>query len=214
MKKRKLALVLALGLALTGCGNASDSSSDSQSQDQNLQSEQDISQEEVEETPASASTLLPQGNSTSVYLSEIAEDNPDGYNAWLKISTQFDPDLSMYSYDSAPADSVALIVDFSVSGYDLGSSTLYWGYQLISGGDTYSVWDGSSPADTLTITQDGSYRMVFDAATALGGTIETIESFQLVFPCSEDTDTKVTIKQVTAITDSADLQYYTTGAID
>jgi hypothetical protein len=217
MKKRTLALALAFGLVLTGCGNTSGNTSENTAEGTEIQSEMvDSSEEDSTETeaPVSARNLLPQGNPTSINLSDIAEENSDGYNAWIKISTQYDPDLSMYSYDSLPADAVAVIVDFTVESYSETESTLYWGYQLTSAGNTYAVWDNTSPADQLTINKDDSYRIVFDASTALGGTIDTIESFQLVFPCSENTNTKVTIDSVTAITDTADLSYYTTGELN
>jgi hypothetical protein len=218
MKKKNLALVFALGLALTGCGSNGSDNSTADVNDTEISSDV-VSDEgdtatDSEETAASAVKLTPQGNSTDVSLSEIAEETDGSWNAWIKISTQYDAELSMYNYDSAPADTVAIIVDFSVSDFDLNEATLYWCYQLVSGGNTTSVWDTSSPADTLTVTADGDYRIVFNATAALAGPIESIESFQLVFPCTASTNTKVTVNSATAITDEADLQYYTTGSIN
>jgi uncharacterized protein YceK len=218
MKKKNLALIFAIGIVLTGCGStASEATSANDTEITSEETSEGVSEEtsgDASENAASAVKLTSQGNSNSVRLSEIAEQNGEDYNAWLKISTQYDPDLSMFNYDSAPADASAIIVDFSVTDFDLDESTLYWGYQLVSGGSTTSVWDTSSPADTLTVTSDGDYRIVFNADTALGGPIESIESFQLVFPCTDSTNTKVTVNSVTAITDEADLQYYTTGLIN
>ena len=100
----------------------------------------------------------------------------------------------MYSSDSVPEGATGIVVDFTVSGMDVDEATLYWCYELVSGGETLSVWDDTSPADKLTINGDGSYRMVFDAEKALGGTIDSICSLQIVFPgISETTTTSVTV---------------------
>ncbi len=166
------------------------------------------------QTPVtSAVKMKEQGNPTEILLADIAEESGDAAHAWIKISTQYDPTLSMYSYDLIPSGTIAIAVTFTVSNFDCEKSTLYWGYQLASGGKTFAVWDGTSPADTLTVTEDGTYTIVFNANTALGGPIETIESFQLVFPCTMDTSTEVSIESAKCITDEADLAYFVTGAV-
>ena len=210
MKKMKLLALLTAAFLLTACGN-----SDGQSQDQTDTTP--ISNDTESGVDASAPTISAvemkqQGNPTSIQLADIMEESGDAYAAWIKISTQFDAELSMYSYDTLAAGTIAIAVDFKVEHFDETESTLYWGYQLTSGGQSYSVWDGTSPADTLTVTEDGTYTIVFDAQKALGGPIEAIESFQLVFPAQSDTTaTKVSVTKVRCITDAGDLEYLTTG---
>ena len=146
------------------------------------------------DSTSKANSMILQGNPTTINLAEIAEESEDTYNAWIKISTIYDPELSMYSSDSVPEGATGIVVDFTVSGMDVDEATLYWCYELVSGGETLSVWDDTSPADKLTINGDGSYRMVFDAEKALGGTIDSICSLQIVFPgISETTTTSVTV---------------------
>lgn len=100
----------------------------------------------------------------------------------------------MYNSDSVPAGTTGVVVDFEVSGMDIDESELHWCYELVSGEDTVSLWDESSPADKLTIKEDGKYRMVFDAQKALGGTLDSIGSLQIVFPgFDETTETKVKV---------------------
>lgn len=194
MKKRVIATLIAVALFIMGifCLSACSTTPD-----------------EPSGPSLTAVSMLRQGNPTSIALADIVETD----KAWIKISTQFDKELSMYECSSLELDTIAIAVTFTVSDFDCGESTLYWGYQLISGGETYSVWDGTSPADTLTITEDGKYMMVFDAQKALGGTIDTIESFQIVFPCGETTTAKVSVGSVMCITDSTELEYFVTGPV-
>lgn len=158
-----------------------------------------------------AVSMIAQGNPTTINLADIVEKD---MNAWVKISTQFDPELSMYSYDTLAADTCAIAVDLTVSNFDCGESTLYWCYQLKSGENTVAVWDNTSPTDTLTITEDGRYMLVFDVQAALGGTLDTIESLQVVFPCaSETTSTVLTVNSVKCVTNADELEYFVTGPI-
>lgn len=173
----------------------------------------DVTETAPQAPVTSAVKMKEQGNPTEILLADIAEESGDAANAWIKISTQYDPTLSIYSYDLIPSGTIAIAVTFTVSNFDCGESTLYWGYQLISGGQTFAVWDGTSPADTLTVNGDGTYTIVFNANTALGGPIETIESFQLVFPCTMETLTEVSVDSAKCITDEADLAYFVTGAV-
>lgn len=213
MKKFKLLAVLMATVLVTACGASDDNAKDTTGTTQESGAATDESNvDEASTQIASAVEMKEQGNPTSIYLADIIEESGDAYAAWIKISTQFDPELSMYSYDTMASGTEAIVVDFTVSNFDESETTLYWGYQLTSGGSSYSVWDGTSAADTLTITEDGSYTIVFDAQKALGGPIESIESFQLVFPAQSDTTaTKVSVTKVTCITDPADLQYVSTG---
>ncbi len=165
-------------------------------------------------TPVSAKKMFDQGNPTTVTLGEFAESTTEGFKTWIKVSTQFDPAQSMYDSSSLPAGAKGIIADFTVEGLE-AATTIYWNYMLVSGEDTISVWDTSSTADTLTITEDGSYRLVFNAETVLGGPIDEINSLQFVVPCSgEDCTTKITVTKLTAITDSADFACFTTGVND
>lgn len=128
------------------------------------------------EGAVSAYPLRQSGNSNTIELYEIAEEGADTFNAWLKVATQYDPDLTVYASDSMQDDTIAIAVTFEVSNFDGEEATLYWCYELDSNGETISVWDQSSPAETLTITEDGTYTMVFNANKALGGAIERIGS--------------------------------------
>lgn len=212
MKKFRLLGILIATTLMVACGKANDSTKNTTDNTQETATLDENSVEEAFSQIASAVEMKEQGNPTSIYLADIMEESGDAYAAWIKISTQFDPELSMYSYDTMASGTEAIVVDFTVTNFDESEATLYWGYQLTSSGSSYSVWDGTSVADTLTITEDGSYTIVFDAAKALGGPIESIESFQLVFPAQSDTTgTRVSVTKVTCITDAADLQYVSTG---
>lgn len=173
--------------------------------------EESSAEETVAEGAVSAYPLRESGNLKSIELYEIAEEGTDTFNAWLKVATQFDPELTVYAADSLQQNTKALAVTFEVSNLDRDEVTLYWCYQLIVDGGTISVWDQSSPADTLNITEDGTYTMVFNVEQAAGGTLDSIESLQIVFPCDELTDTVVTFDKAQGITDEADLEYFTTG---
>lgn len=199
MKKRILAAIMSIALFLTGISAMTACSQPAE-----------VQPEEPAGPVLTAVEMVKQGNPTSINLADIAETD----KAWIKISTQFDKDLSMYMYDTIPSGTCAIAVKFTISDFDCGESNLYWGYQLISGGETYAVWDGTSVADTLTVTDNGKYMIVFDAQKAIGGNIDTIESFQLVFPCgSESTTTKVSVNSVKCITDPAELEYFVTGPV-
>lgn len=219
MKKVKLLAILmaAAMLTLSACNSSDNTSDGGTTTDTNdNQTGIDTAQEDntQDTTPmlTSAVDMREQGNMTRIQLADIMETSGDAYAAWIKISTQFDPELSMYSYDTMPAGTIAIIVDFTVSHFDESEATLYWGYQLISNGTSQSVWDGTSAADTLMITEDGSYTIVFDAQKALGGPIDSIESFQLVFPSQSETPaTEVSVTRVRCLTDENDLQYVSSG---
>lgn len=215
MRRLKLLGVFMTAILLTACGSSSnDTATDTVQESGSVADNTGDINSENEQTAsiASAVEMKEQGNPTSIYLADIMETSNDAYAAWIKISTQFDSELSMYSYDTMATGTEAIVVEFTVKDFDETEATLYWGYQLSSGGTSFSVWDGTSPADTLTITEDGSYKIVFDAEKALGGPIETIESFQLVFPAqSETTTTKVSVTKVYCITDTADLENVSTG---
>ncbi len=175
----------------------------------------DAEQQETTDTPVLTTVnMIEQGNPKKINLADIAEINNDVVNAWIKLSTQFDPTQSMYNYDSLAKDTMAIAVTFSVSDFDIGETTLYWCYQLKSGDKETSVWDKSSPTDTLTIKEDGTYQMVFDAQKALEGTLDEIESLQIVFPCkSETTGTNINVKKLQCITSADELQYFSTKAV-
>lgn len=217
MKKLQLLGIFLLTATLfTACA-----SNDTASSDATLESvveesvEATPTPEPVEEKPASAKNMIMQGNPSTIYFADIAEASGDTFNAWIKVSTQFDPELSVYSYDTMPAGTTAIIVDFTINDPEIEDATVYWAYSLKTASESFSVWDGTSPADTLTLEGSGTYRLVFDAEKALGAPIETIESFQFVVPCLTDTcDTSITLKNATCITDASDLQYFETGKIE
>ncbi len=159
-----------------------------------------------------ANRMVEQGNPLSVKLSDIAEESGDTFNAWIKISTAFDPELSMYQSDMIPEGTKGIVVDFTVEGMDIDGTVMYWCYQITSGGESISLWDDTSGADKLTVDGNGSYRAVFDAQKALGGDIDKIESLQLVFPgISETTSTVVTVDYAGYIDGSMDLSDFVTG---
>ena len=201
MKKRLLLLCTILTLSLAGCGNSADTSAESSP----------VATEAPTAPPAPGTALLKMGNPASIMLADIAEETGDAANAWVKVATAFDPELTIYDVTSMPADTIGIAVTFQVSDFDLGEATLYWCYQLKTADGTVSVWDTSSPTDTITITEDGKYRLVFDANPALGGPIAQIESFQMVFPCTTTTATEVELKSAVCCTTVDELAAYTTG---
>lgn len=165
--------------------------------------------------PASAVALVKQGNPTKIYLAEIAEGKGKDCKAWIKVSTAFDPTLSVYSYDLIPENTEGFVVNFKVKDMDCGEQTMYWCYQFKTASGTVSLWNDSSAADKLTITGDGKYQFVFDAIKAIGEPILQVESFQMVFPgLSEDTTTIVELTGAQAVTDAADLSFFATGKVE
>lgn len=208
--KRKLFLIAgALSvILLAGCGK-----SDEQSDETTTKSSQAESVQETTAATSSAVSMREQGNPKTVKLSDIAEEG-DTVKAWIKISTQFDSELSMYDFNSLAPDTHAIAVTFKVSNMSEEQAEIYWCYQLTAGGKTTEVWDNSSPTDKLTVKEDGTYMLVFDADKALGGAIESIGSFQFVYPCSGmDTSTVIEVTDVKCITDTSELDNYVTGAV-
>ena len=131
MRKRMaitLVTVLMAGI-LTGCGNNSSNETQTTTTEESTIAET-TTEETITEKAEAGKAMLEQGNPLEINLAEIVEkDN----NAWIKISTQFDPELSMYSYDSVPAGTAGIMVDFTVEDMDVESAALYWCYQLKSG---------------------------------------------------------------------------------
>ena len=184
-------VVVSMAIMAVACSNKADSTKTTEAV---TEAATKVEQEVTTEAEQELKSMSEQGNPLEVNLSEIAEKSGDTYKAWLKISTVYDPELSMYNSDSVPAGTTGVEVDFEVSGMDIGESELHWCFELVSGEDTVSLWDESSPADKLTIKEDGKYRMVFDAQKALGGTLDSIGSLQIVFPgFDETTETKVKV---------------------
>lgn len=186
-----VAIMLAMTIILSACSNETKNTDTNTAPSEN---QTEVSQTEPEDAAPKANVMIEQGNPLSINLADIAEASDDTFNAWIKISTMYDPDLSMYVSDLVPAGTTGIVVDFTVSDMDVDEATLYWCYELTSGENTISLWDNTSPAEKLTIKEDGSYRMVFDAEKALGGPIDAIGSLQIVFPgLSETTTTKFTV---------------------
>ena len=183
--KRKICIVAAVMTMVVMCSACSNGKKDADTTSEPTKAVESTSEYQAP-TPRA---MISQGNPLSINLAEISELNNEAYNAWIKISTMYDPLLSMYCSDLVPAGTTGIVVDFTVSDMDVEEATLYWCYQITTGENTISVWDNSSPADKLTIKGDGSYRMVFDAEKALGGPIDAIGSLQIVFPGITDTST-------------------------
>lgn len=219
---RKTALLMAAILtvfAFTACGTKNSDSKTDGSQIPEAATGETIS-EGVEDGNAGkdelpkANKMMEQGNPLTVKLSDIAEAGGDDFKAWIKISTAFDPELSMYQSDMIPEKTAGIVVDFTVDGMDIDKTEMYWCYQITSGGESISLWDNTSAADKLTVDGDGSYRLVFDAGKALGGTIDLVESLQMVFPgISETTSTTVTVDYAGHIDQSMDMADFVTGKI-
>ena len=214
MMRRRMVLtfltVLMTGI-LTGCGNNSGGGAQTTTAPETTVAET-TTPEETTAKQAAGKAMLEQGNPLEINLAEIVEKDS---NAWIKISTQFDPELSMYSYDSVSAGTAGIMVDFTVEDMDVDSATLYWCYQLTSGEKSISVWDTTSPAEQLTITGDGRYVMVFDANVALGGALDEIESLQIVFPgLSEDTSTVFEVNEARYLSSTEDMSVYVTGKVE
>ena len=180
--KKTLILILTgiMTMTLMACGSGEKKEAGTTAEDGTTVEEQDAS--------VSAVAMREQGNPLSIDLADIVEISEDGScGAWVKLSTKFDPELSMFSTDTLAPETVALVVDFAVTDLDVEEATLMFQYQLVNGEMTYSVWDESSAADKLTITEDGKYRMVFDTKLTTDGALTEIDSFQLVFPCASET---------------------------
>lgn len=183
---------------LAGCGNKTKSD---ETTAQATESSEAVSKEESSaevEPESSVKKMLDQGNPHKVVLGEIAEED----KSWIKVSTAFDETLSMYSCDSISQGVTAVVVDFEVSGLETESATVYWCYMVDANGETISLWDDTSTADRLEITEDGKYRIVFDTRKALGAPMDSIQSLQLVFTnVSEETKTELTVESAGYVTD-------------
>lgn len=202
--------------SMIGCSNSKgqDETNNTVENQGEVNNEKTEPETETEKADSALISMREQGNPLEVNLSEIAEEGADTYNAWLKISTAYDDTLSMYSVDSIAAGTKAVVVDFTVSGMDIDEAVLYWCYEITYDGNTISLWDDSSAADKLTITGDGTYRMVFDANKALGGDIESVGSLQIVFPGFDDlTETKVTVLSAGCLGQDAVVDDYVTGEV-
>lgn len=188
-----------MSVILTGCGETPKTPAAPEK-------ETEAPAETVTKEEPKYTAFLDQGNPHSIVLGDIAEDD----KAWIKISTAFDPELSMYSSDVIPQKVTAFVVDFEVTGLE-NASTLYWCYMLDSGENTFSVWDDSSNSDKLEITEDGKYRFVFDAKKALGGNADVVSSLQIVFPnISDATKTQFSVTGAGYVLDD-DISSFVTG---
>ncbi len=209
MKKIKLiGCLIFLPIILSACSNTSSNSTVKETTKETTSA---VS-EETTTGPVSASLLTVQGNPLAINLSDIVEEGTEDYKAWIKISTLYDPEDSMYNSDSIPFNCSGIVVTFKISDMDCEPVELYWCYQLTSNGETVAVWDDTSKSDKLLVSEDGTYTMVLDTQKAFQGTIETMESLQIVFPgLTETTTTKFEVLDAVSIIDSSDLSYYTTG---
>ncbi|MBE5940110.1 MAG: hypothetical protein E7266_06910 [Lachnospiraceae bacterium] len=207
MKLRNLACIMVVAVCcLTACG----------SNDKDTNKETTTQAETTEgNVAASAKKLLEQGNPKKINLVDIVEGKDDDWKAWIKVSTAFDPTLSVYSTDSVPAGTQAIVVTFKVDNMDCEQQEMYWCYQLITADGTVSLWNDTSAADKLTVIGDGTYQFVFDATKALGGAIQTVESFQMVLPgLTETTTTTVEFVSAVALTDAKDISMYESKKLD
>ena len=204
------ALCVATAVLATGCGSKKTDNAAAETENKTTVA---TTQEAVAK-PQTARPMLEQGNSRTVALADIVEESGDEFRTWIKLSTLYDPLDSMYQADVIPEGTVAIVVDFTIENLE-SETEIFWNYQVQSGETGFSVWDTSSPADKLTVKEDGSYRLVFDAQTALGGTVDVIESLQFVIPSKTDTlTTTVTVNSAITLTDTADLEFYQTGALE
>ncbi len=202
MKFKKLLLImLVVACCLTGC------------------KKEETTEKEVATTEGKKETLGTslslQGNPTEINLVDIVEEGDTDWKAWIKMSTAFDPTLSVYNNFSFPASTQAVVVTFNVSDMDCEQQDMYWCYQLITADGTVSLWDDTSSADKLTITGDGKYQFVFDATKALGTPIQTVESLQMVFPgLTETTTTKVELLSAVAYDNTEDISKLVSKKLD
>ncbi len=206
MKLRKLFCIMMVAACfLTGCNNGESAGTEASSSEKTSENQ----------TQSVGKKLLEQGNPTSINLADIVEEGDTDWKAWIKVSTAFDPTLSVYWADNFPAETQAVVVTFTVSNMDCDSQDMYWCYQLITGGETVSLWNDSSDADKLTISGDGKYQFVFDATKAIGGPIETVESLQMVFPGLTDvTTTVVEFESAVALTNADDIAKFESKKLD
>ncbi len=220
--KKVLCTMLLSTLILAACGSeeavegsANKSEVESESTVAVIEESGEVVTEEASVQAASAVKLWEQGNPTTITLSDIVEESSDDWKAWIKVSTAFDPTLSVYSADLIPQSTQAVVVTFKVSDLDCGTQNMYWCYQLITGDGTVSLWNDTSTADQLTIDGDGTYQFVFDANKALGAPIDKVESLQIVLPgLTETTTTKVEFLGAKAITDANDVSLFVTGKVE
>ena len=212
MRKKALfvlmSIMMVMGLAC-GCGK------EEKKETQQTEKTSEKATEEEKKDATSEVALNKQGNPLEVALVDIVEEDTDDWKAWIKISTLYDPELSMYSSDLIPQNTQAIVVTFTVSNMDCEAQEMYWCYQLGAVGETVAVWDNTSPADKLMVDGDGTYTFVFDANKALGAPIDTVESFQMVFPgLTETTTTTVKVKSAVAITNASDVANYTSNKVE
>ena len=209
MKLRKLLCIMVVAACfLTGC-----SSEDATEKESTTKAKTEGTTEKQEQTIGKK--LLEQGNPKSINLVDIVEEGDSDWKAWIKVSTAFDPTLSVYSKDSVPAGTQAVVVTFNVSNMDCEKQDMYWCYQIITENATVSLWNENSEADKLTITGDGKYQFVFDATKALGEPIQTVESLQMVFPgLTENTTTKVEFVSAVALDNADDIAKFESKKLD
>lgn len=210
MKLRKLLCIMVVAACfLTGC--SSDETAEKESTTTKARTEAETDNKET----AVGKKLLGQGNPKAINLVDIVEEGDTDWKAWIKVSTAFDPTLSVYTTDSISADTQAVVVTFNVSNMDCEQQDMYWCYQIITADGTVSLWDNTSAADKLTITGDGKYQFVFDATKALGAPIQTVESLQMVFPgLSETTTTKVEFVNAVALDNVDDIAKFESKKLD
>ena len=207
MKVKKLLCIMMAALLLSACGTKGDVDA----------SQGDAKNEAVEENneqagPKSAIDMREQGNPTTINLSDIVEKD---LTAWIKVSTAFDPTLSVYCSDLIPYGTQAFVVTFKISNADFEPQNMYWCYQFITPEGTVSLWNNTSAADQITVDGDGTYRMVFDVQKALGTSIDTVESLQIVLPgLAETTTTVVEFTEAFVLTDASEISMFTSGKVE
>ncbi len=209
MKKKYLAVMIAAIMIfnLTGCG-----SSESSTGGNTATSQSDVSSQEEGTVSNSDSTAIPMqttGNPAAFHLNnpEGVLDPSDG-SSWVKIATIWDEELTVYSADSFAQNSVAIAVTFDVTGLDKKSQKCYWNYQVLDAdGKEIQCWDDSYKTDEITITEDGTYQMVYDYSKVTDdGVLTGLQSLQLVFPkMSESTTTVVTLTDAVCIMDKSEI---------
>ena len=209
MKLRKLLCIMVVATCfLTGCSSNEEAEKETETK---AKTEAETDNKET----AVGKKLLEQGNPKAINLLDIVEEDDTDWKAWIKVSTAFDPTLSVYSTDSISTGTQAVVVTFNVSNMDCEQQDMYWCYQIITADGTVSLWDDTSAADKLTITGDGKYQFVFDATKALGGPIQTVESLQMVFPgLTETTTTKVELVSAVALDNADDIAKFQSKKLD
>lgn len=198
-----MAVVLALGLTACGTKKTADNGN---------------SGTEVSKAPAgeesTAQEMTKTGNPRVFQLNgEHVLEKAEG-TSWVKIATIWDPELTTYDAESFVAGSKAVVADFTVTGLDVDSTKCYWNYMVVdSAGQEVECWDDTYKTDEITITEDGTYRMVFDYSKVQGGDVAGLKSLQLVFTdMTENTAAKVEVKNALCVTDEKELgSIYTSG---